>query len=154
METILRKATRHDHQQLQQFQKLLNEERSTHYDSETTRFHYKTREQEVLAIGDIEEDHWVIAERASKMLGYIRGSIGVRNGYALRKVGYIDELYILPKYRKQGVAKSLMKELEKVFKEKHCDLMFTKTDAENNKANALYPSAGMIPVTVEYWKEL
>jgi ribosomal protein S18 acetylase RimI-like enzyme len=69
-------------------------------------------------------------------------------------VGYIDELFIAQNYRKKGIAKQLLKELEVFFLKKNCKLILTRTDWENKNAQELYSSFGMNKVTVEFWKEL
>ena len=55
------------------------------------------------------------------------------------RVGYIDWVYVLKSKRKQGIAKKLLLEAEKIFQEQSCEFFYLFV-AENEEAQAFYAS--------------
>ncbi len=53
-------------------------------------------------------------------------------------LGGIDELYISPMFRNQGIGKAFIRHLEKRAKEKNCVAMFLVVTEENKKVEELY----------------
>lgn len=77
---------------------------------------------------------------------------GIAIGYALLsfsfslerggRVGLLDELFVLPAARGQGVAKALLAALRETARALHCRALLLEVDAANEKARRLYTGAG------------
>ncbi len=118
-------------------------------------FHEKINPGELLEENDIVEgDVFVATDEAEKILGFIWGKTYDRKNHTLGKLGYIEELYVEPRARGQGIAKGLFFELEKAFKALGCDHVTTHTDFENKLSQEFYEQIGMGRVTVEFWKKI
>ena len=154
MKITLRKADKNDLEVIQALHALLDGGRKSQYDVSTKAFHIKTKAPASVKQSDLKTDHFIIAENEDEIVGYVWGSIDKRPYHKLKKMGYIDELFIAQKYRKKGIAKQLLSELEAFFVQKGCEFIFTNTDWENKNAQSLYSSFGMNKVTVEFWKEI
>lgn len=154
MKITLRKAEKNDLEAIQALQSLLDKGRESQYDISNKAFHSKTKTPDSVKESDLNTDHFIVAEIEDTIIGYVWGSIDKRPHHKLKKMGYIDELFIVQEYRKKGIAKQLLNELEAFFVNKGCDFIFTNTDWENKNAQSLYSSFGMNKVTAEYWKKL
>jgi ribosomal protein S18 acetylase RimI-like enzyme len=154
MKLTLRKAIVNDLEGIKTLQALLNSARKKQYAPSNQAFHSKIEANKPIESKDLNIDTFFLVEDDGMIAGYIWGSIDERPGYALKKMGYIDELFVKEKYRGRGIAKKLLNELEKFFIENGCEFIMTRTDFENKDAQGLYSSVGMNAVTVEFWKEL
>ncbi len=79
----------------------------------------------------------------------IKGWIGLSNGLNYNTdepIGFISELYILPKYRKQGIAEELLKEGLLHFEKMGYDQVQLNIYAGNN-AKILYEKIGFFEVS-------
>jgi len=103
MKTNLRKADKNDLEAIQALHSLLNESRVKQYDLSTKAFHAKTKASAPIKDSNLESDIFIVAENESKIVGYVWGSIDKRPHHKLKKMGYIDELFIAQKYRKKGI---------------------------------------------------
>jgi aminoglycoside 6'-N-acetyltransferase I len=87
------------------------------------------------------------------LIGYVGSQIaGVIHGYALHhpagvKYLYIDEVDTMERFRRQGVATAMMKEVFEIGREYGCDEAWLGTEADNDAAKALY--LGLKPSEVE-----
>ena len=85
----------------------------------------------------------LVAVEDRKIIAYIRGiltkTLHVLN---VKLRGIIDNLYVEEEYRRKGVAKNLIEELVKWFKEKNVDVMTVHVYPFNSKAIALYEKFG------------
>ncbi|MEK7339809.1 MAG: aminoglycoside 6'-N-acetyltransferase [Candidatus Rhabdochlamydia sp.] len=63
-------------------------------------------------------------------------------GTSHNRVGYLEGLYILPKYRKKNVAKQLISEAEKWAKEQGCLAMASDTGANNDISIEVHKKLG------------
>ena len=82
-----------------------------------------------------------------KIIGYVYGT--VRRDYVEGseqfedpKVGYIESLYVLPKYRREGVARRLCKMLEDWAGHKGCTEFASDAYASNRRSRAFHKAIG------------
>lgn len=92
----------------------------------------------------------LIAEENGKVIGYASGWVKYIEEFEEQTGGpevngMFDNLFVKPEYRNKGVAKALIKELEKYFKENNCGLVWLNVFSENIKALALYSNLGYTP---------
>jgi N-acetylglutamate synthase-like GNAT family acetyltransferase len=73
--------------------------------------------KKVRAVESISPPTCVVAELENKVIGFIFGEISGWEFGVPASVGWIDTLGVDPKYQKRGVAKALMKELIRNFRE-------------------------------------
>ena len=154
MKLNLRKADKNDLEAIQALRLSLESSRMKQYDTSNSAFHTKRKPPASLQQADMKADVFIVAAVNKKIVGYVRGSLDKRPHHKLKKMGFIDELFIAENYRKKGIAKQLLAELEAFFLKKNCELVLTRTDWENKHAQELYSSFGMNKVTIEFWKEL
>jgi len=140
--------------QIQKLMDSLNDIRERGFSKQNKKFHERIVDYDKLAEEDLKNDIILVAKDNNNLVGYIWGSIHERKSHKLSKLGYIDELYVVQKFRKQGVVKKLANELFKEFKNKGCNHITTHTDFENDKARQFYEAIGMSVVTLELWKEV
>ena len=85
----------------------------------------------------------LVAVEDREIIAYIRGiltkTLHVLN---VKLRGIIDNLYVEEEYRRKGVAKNLIEELVKWFKEKNVDVMTVHVYPFNSKAISLYKKFG------------
>jgi len=146
--SIIRPATKQDLSDIQQLDQALNAERENMWDETTQQFHVRTSPRDSIALS--KNDICFVAEEGDAIIGCVVGSITERKHYTLSKLGSLDVLYIMPEYRKQGIASELLKKLEQEFRTRGCDHITTHTDAENLRAQGLYENMDMHKVTIEY----
>ncbi|MBW2963196.1 GNAT family N-acetyltransferase [Candidatus Woesearchaeota archaeon] len=85
----------------------------------------------------------LVAEEKNRTMGYITGSIKVQNPiFKIKKIGFINDVYIIKKFRKQGLGKKLMKELIKYFKRQKIKVCQLSVLSNNLPALKLYQSLG------------
>ena len=97
----------------------------------------------------------LVAVEDTKIIAYIRGTLtktlDVLN-VGLR--GVMDNLYVEEKYRRKGIAKKLIEELIKWFKEKNVDVMTVHVYSSNLKAIVLYKKFGFKEYTINMNRKL
>jgi ribosomal protein S18 acetylase RimI-like enzyme len=85
----------------------------------------------------------LVAVEDGKIIAYIRGLlVKTLHIFNVKLRGIIDNLYVEEKYRKKGIAKKLIDELIKWFKEKNVDVMTLHVYPHNSRAIALYKKFG------------
>jgi len=89
----------------------------------------------------------LVAEDEGKIVGIISGHIGSRDEleiYVIETIGYVDELCVLPEYRKSGTGKKLLDSLLKELFEKEVKFVGLGV-AYKNPAVDFYLSQGFAP---------
>jgi len=75
----------------------------------------------------------LVAEEDNKLIAYLLLETHFRDPFLVgNRIGYISELYVLPKYRKKGISKKLLEQGNKWFKKK-CKVYKIKTQKRNCK---------------------
>jgi ribosomal protein S18 acetylase RimI-like enzyme len=79
----------------------------------------------------------LVAETDGKLVGYLlyHGGYDTDKGV---KIFYIADLYVRPEYRRQGVGRSLIKELKKISKKTEVKKLFWQVFAHNFDARKFY----------------
>ncbi len=95
--------------------------------------------------------HFLAQNKDGEYLGFI--NLSLRSDYvqgsSSSPVGYVEGIYVKPKYRKQGVAKELVQEAEKWAKKQGCtelgsDCYLNNTDSQKFHKNLGFKKAGVI----------
>ena len=151
----IRKAEKTDLAELQVLSALLDSYRSKNFSTTTEKFHDRKNARPSFIASDFDGSIILVSvNEDEKIVGFIRGSVEERKEHVLSKLGHIEEFYVIDEVRGTGVATNLFKALEADFKIIGCNLLTTHTDFENELSQKFYVKAGMIPATVELWKEL
>ena len=151
----IRKAEKIDLAELQILSALLDSYRSVNFAMGTKKFHDRKHPHPSFIDSDFDESIILVSvNEEGEIVGFIHGSVSERNDHVLSKVGYIEGFFVTEEVRGTGVATSLFKQLEAEFKIQGCDHLATHTDFENELSRKFYLHAGMVPATVEFWKEL
>ncbi len=88
-----------------------------------------------------------VAVHAKEIVGFISGHFCELTSTVSQPVmmGSVDELYVLPEYRKQGVAKLLLDRIETTFIQYGAKQMFVEVWDFNQQALSLYAKQGFGP---------
>ncbi len=78
-----------------------------------------------------------VATDKDRLVGFVSFSVRLVVRYP-KSISEIDELYVLPEYRKRGVGKKLMDELEKKAKELDCYRIFIESHFDHKVAHKFY----------------
>jgi ribosomal protein S18 acetylase RimI-like enzyme len=92
-----------------------------------------------------------VALDGKRMVGYVLLEVEKRKPpvYKIKKAGYISLLMVDKKYRKRGIADSLMKMTKKWFKKKGIYFIYLETSILNTKAMRFYSGNGFEPLQVQ-----
>ncbi len=85
-----------------------------------------------------------IAERSETPVGHVVLTLR----YAMEHgalCGHIDDLYVKPESRRQGVARTLVSELVRECEKRNCKALFVEVGEENTPALRLYREFGIVP---------
>ncbi|WP_165311429.1 GNAT family N-acetyltransferase [Vibrio ziniensis] len=114
--------------------------------------HFKTaedieQEKSIARYLDTPECLVYVAKDDDSIIGFITGHFCELVSTVSKPVqmGSIDELYVLPEYRKQGVATLLYKKLEKTFIDYGVQQVFVEVWAFNQNAQHFYEDTGFEP---------
>ncbi|MBI5038072.1 MAG: GNAT family N-acetyltransferase [Candidatus Kerfeldbacteria bacterium] len=79
-----------------------------------------------------------------RLVGFIHGSLRFEyvEGSQSSPVGYLEGLYVDPKYRRRGVARDLNRMFECWAKDKNCDTFASDTEATNALSQRVHQSLG------------
>ncbi len=91
----------------------------------------------------------VVLHRSDVNVGYFLLTYGFsieRGG----KTALLDELYILPNARGQGMGKAAVAEAQRLAKEAHCTAIFVEVDRSNERAQSLYKKSGFTDLGRDY----
>ena len=135
---IIRQATVEDTVNLISLSKKGND---MHYDVRPDKFNKRNDEDYYKMIyATIERGYnpYLVAIIDDKFVGYMEYTILDRKD----KVAYIDQFYVDEEYRKKGVGKALMNELEKIAKDIKCDKIELNCWSFNENALDFYYHLG------------
>lgn len=83
----------------------------------------------------------LIAEDGGVITGFLTFSVRDVIRYP-KQIAEVDELFVLEEYRKHGVGKQLMEQMEKKAKELNCHKIFIESATEREAAHKFYESLG------------
>lgn len=85
----------------------------------------------------------LVAEAQGRIIGFIYCMTQKKPiVYKVKKLGYIRDLFVLPKYRKKGIAKLLIQEVEKEFKKRKLKHIALDVLVGNKQAIKVYKKIG------------
>ncbi len=156
LHTTIRRATHSDLLLIVNLSDQLSRSRENHIPKEARPFHQRLNGSIIPPIiQSFDPTESILAsDQAGNILGYIRYSVFERSHKIIARLGYVDELYVLPKYVRMGVAKTLVQYIEGVFQGLGCAAYTLHTDPSNVASRAFYSGMGMLEVTMQYFKEL
>ena len=95
----------------------------------------------------------IIAEEGDKLVGFLKVVIKeIEPFFLLSKVLYLDQIYVLEKFRNQGVAKLLLKEAEEIARRENIVLLKARVYQFNAPAQQAIKSAKFTQLYSEYFK--
>lgn len=97
---------------------------------------------------------YVVTDESNKIIAFIDGSIPDDEWWYKEKVAYINHLCVDEKYRRQGIAKILLKEFEKVAKENDAKYIRLLAFPNNKPAISCYKNNGFSEYSTYYSKKI
>ncbi|ENM5825561.1 GNAT family N-acetyltransferase [Vibrio metoecus] len=114
--------------------------------------HFKTaeeieQEKSIARYLDDPECLVYVAKQQDQIVGFVTGHFCELVSTVSKAVtmGSVDELYVVPAFRGQGIANQLCHKLERVFKDYGVKQMFVEVWDFNRTAQDFYQSAGFVP---------
>ena len=87
--------------------------------------------------------HLLVAEENGKIIGYAIGELGSRPPvFKIRKIGFISDIFVEKEFRKLGIAKQFLLELNKWFKSKKLKHIEMTVHAKNEIAKKAWAKYG------------
>ena len=102
--------------------------------------------------------HFLVQNKAGEYLGFV--NLSLRSDYvqgaSSTPVAYVEGIYVKPRYRKQGIAKALVKQAEKWAKEQGCQELASDAKLSNLVSQKFHESLGFYKtgVIVHYLKKV
>ena len=85
----------------------------------------------------------LVAEDNKKLIGYLLLETKFRDPFLEgNRIGYVSELYVLPKYRRKGISKSLLEQGNKWFKKKRFKWIMVSTHSRDKPAIRFWEKKG------------
>ncbi|HEV2316492.1 MAG TPA: GNAT family N-acetyltransferase [Thermoplasmata archaeon] len=91
---------------------------------------------------------------AGKIVGVVRATVRERPFYIPEYEGVIQDIYLLPLYRRHGVGEYLLKETVRYLKERGAGLVTAEFPTQNEIASKFYTKRGFRPITALHAKML
>jgi len=123
--------------------------------------HHKKKELEKVFRTELKSDkhkHFLVQNENGEYLGFI--NLSLRSDYvqgsSSSPVGYVEGIYVKPKYRKQGVAKELIKQAEKWSKKQGCKELGSDAELRNTVSQKFHKNLGFKKddIIVHYIKKI
>jgi len=96
-----------------------------------------------------------VAEADGKIVGYVLFNIEKRKDFfRIKKVGYIDLLFIDKKYRKKGISKMFVNKAYEIFKKEGMEFAKLEVQTDNKDAIKVWQKHGFREYRVHMWKKL
>lgn len=97
----------------------------------------------------------LVAELQGQVVGFIHGQItGGPPPVTPRRDGEITDLYVVPAFRRQGLARALVEALSGWFAEQGAEKVILSAAVDNAEAEGFWRALGFEPVTHRLWKPL
>lgn len=106
-------------------------------------------------IKGIEGKSILVAEKKEGIIGLIYCETKERpNVFKVKRTGFVNDLFVLPKHRKQGIGKLLMKEAEKEFRKRKLGYACLTVLSNNKSALKAYKAIGFKEAKKEMRKKI
>ncbi len=109
--------------------------------------HHKKKELEKEFRADLKSSkykHFLAQGKDSEYVGFI--NLSLRSDYvqgaSSSPIGYVEGIYVKPKYRKQGVAKELIKHAEQWAKKQGCKELGSDAELRNTASQKFHENVG------------
>ncbi len=89
---------------------------------------------------------------AGKLVGIVRATVRERPFYAPDSEGVIQDIYLMPLYRRHGVGEFLLQETVRYLKERGAGLVTAEFPTQNEIASRFYAKRGFRPITALHAK--
>lgn len=99
------------------------------------------------------ENHIYVAEEDGKLIGFVTFSIRTVIRY-VKPIAELDELYIAPSARKQGLGSKLVQTVIDAAAEKGCHRLFIESHYKHEAAHKLYEKMGFTNYGYHFIKNL
>jgi GNAT superfamily N-acetyltransferase len=96
----------------------------------------------------------LLAEIAEQPVGYVSGHVEVDVRRELSRKGVVEDWFVLPSARGQGVGMRLLENLIERFREAECDVVESGTWAFNEGARKAHAKAGFTEIEIKFRKRL
>jgi ribosomal protein S18 acetylase RimI-like enzyme len=155
---LVRKATFEDSERVAR----LNEELALCHVSYHTLYRLKENASE-LSLAHIKDkiqrstsgDDLVLVAQDQDIVGYLMCSVKEQQPLVeIRQIGHIGAVYVIPAYRRRGIASALMKEALKWLKERKVEYVDLNADVQNAAAVAAWKAMGFEPHQCNLVKKL
>ena len=104
---------------------------------------------------EAEDSLALVVVMGKKIVGYLIGSIGKGENYrSIKKIGELDNMFILPEARGKGIGSALCQEFLKWVKDKGVKRVKVVASAKNKQAIACYKRNGFFEYNCELECEL
>jgi ribosomal protein S18 acetylase RimI-like enzyme len=89
------------------------------------------------------EKQLLVAEEKEQMIGYALGEVHTRPPiFQIQKIGFISDVFVVPEFRKLGVAKKFLQELKDWFKSKNLEYIEISVHTQNDIALKIWSKYG------------
>jgi GNAT superfamily N-acetyltransferase len=89
---------------------------------------------------------FIAEDENKKSIGYVAGGITDKFGYRKAKIVELQNIFILKKYRRQGIGRQLVKELLAWARIQRADKFFVSTYFKDKKATSFYKKSKFKPI--------
>lgn len=98
---------------------------------------------------------FVAVDNDNKIVGYTAGMIKKNIPiFKIKKLGYINDLFVIKKYRNKGIAEKLLKTIEKWFKSKNIKYVEVSADTKNKLGQKVWHKFGFEDCRLNMMKEI
>ena len=102
---------------------------------------------------------WLVAEVDGTVVGFVVGSVHETTPedeleVVSAKRGRVAELYVQPHYRRRGIARNLMAEIETWCRGQGCQMVQVEVFAPNEQARSFYEQLGYLTRYIDHLKQL
>jgi ribosomal protein S18 acetylase RimI-like enzyme len=95
-----------------------------------------------------------VRQEAGKVVGVVRATVRERPFYTPESEGVIQDIYLLPLYRRHGVGEYLLTETVRRLKELGANLVTAEFPTQNEIAGHFYAKRGFRPITALHARPL
>jgi len=96
----------------------------------------------------------LVAEQGQRPVGYVSGRVRIEERRALPKRGTIEDWWVEPYHRGQGVGKALLGAIEAFFRDVGCEVVESGTWSSNAAAREVHDALGFREIRITYRKRL
>lgn len=96
----------------------------------------------------------LVSEYQNKIFGFVSAQIQYMPWYSIQRAGLIGPCYIMPSFRRQGIARKMIQQVEFWMSEKQMEYVDVIWDQGNRQAEQFWQSLGYVPVQIRASKSV